>query len=71
MSGLIQTEKQTKMQAEYQQKLHSDFSDIFTVIGCFEGTFKLQVRQGSHQYQAPPRKVAYPLQEELDRLQKQ
>ena len=57
------------------QKIHNDFSDVFTGIGCFDGTFKLQVREGSHLYQAPPRRVAYtlqePLKEELERFQKQ
>ena len=55
-------------------KIHNEFSDNFTSIGCFKGTFKLQVREGSHPYQALPRRVAYALQEqlweELDRLQK-
>ena len=40
-------------------------------ISCFEGTFKLQVREGSCQYHAPPRRVASSLHEELARLQKQ
>ena len=56
------------------KKIH-DFSDVFTGPSCFEGTFKLQVREGSHPYQAPPRRVAYtlqePLREDLDRLRKQ
>ena len=45
------------------------------VEGCFEETFSLQVIEGSHPYQAPPRRVAYalykPLKEELKWLQKQ
>ena len=57
------------------KKIHNDFSDVFTGISCFNGTFKLQMREGSHLYQAPPRRVAFallkPLSEELDRLQKQ
>ena len=28
-------------------KIHIEFIDIFTGISCFEGTFKLQVREGS------------------------
>ena len=52
------------------QKIHNEFSDVFTGIGCFEGTFKFRVKEGSHPYLAPPRRVAYtlqqPLKEELD-----
>ena len=52
-------------------RIHSKFSGI----GCFEGIFKLQVRKGSCPYQAPPRRLAYalqePLKEELNRLHKQ
>ena len=46
-------------------KIHNTFSNIFSGISCFEGTFKLQVREGSCPYQAPPREVAYALQEPL------
>ena len=39
----------------------------------FEGTFKLGVKEGSHPYQTPPRRMAYALQQplkgELNRLQ--
>ena len=56
-------------------KIHNEFSDIFTSITCFEGTFKLWMREGSHPYQSLPRRLAHtlqePLLEELDRLQKQ
>ena len=56
-------------------KFHSDFIDVFTRIGCFEGTFKLRVKEGSCPYQASPRTVMYtlqqPIKEEPDRLQKQ
>ena len=44
------------------QQIHSIFSDAFTGIGCFEGTFKLWVRESSQQYQAPPQRVDYALQ---------
>ena len=54
------------------QKIHSKFSDIFTGIGSFKGTFKLQVSKGIHPHQVPPRRVGYslqePLKEELERL---
>ena len=42
-------------------KIYNDFSDVFTGIGCFEGTLKLQVKEGS----LPPRRMAYALQEPL------
>ena len=35
------------------QKIHSKFSDVFIGVGCFKGTFKLRVREGSCPYQAP------------------
>ena len=47
----------------------------FPRIGCFKGTFKLQVRQVSQSYQASPRRLAYalqePLKEEMYQLYKQ
>ena len=33
-------------------KIHNDFSEVFTGIGSFKGTFKLQVREDSCLYQA-------------------
>ena len=35
------------------QKMYSKFSNVFTGIGCFEGTFKLRVNKGSCPYQTP------------------
>ena len=50
------------------------FDNVFNGIGCFEGTFSLQLRPDSKPYLVPPRHVAYALQklfkEELDCLQK-
>ena len=40
-------------------RIHDEFNDLFSGIGCFEGMFLLQVKEGSHLYQAPPRWVAY------------
>ena len=46
---------------------------MFNGIGCFEGTFSLQLKPDSKPYQAPLRCVAYPLQkpfqDESERLQ--
>ena len=48
---------------------------MFNGIGCFEGTFPLQLKPDSKPYQVPPRHVAYALQklfkEELEWLQEQ
>ena len=47
---------------------------MFNGIGCFKGTFSLQLKPDSKPHQAPPRHVAYvlqkPFKEELDWLQK-
>ena len=62
-----------KDSAVMTKKVHYEFSDVFNGIGCFEGTFSLQLKPDRKPYQAPPRCVAYvlqkPLQEELERLQ--
>ena len=50
------------------------FDNVFNAIGCFEGTFSLQLKPNSKPYQAPLRCVAYALQkpfkDELEWLQK-
>ena len=54
--------------------MHNTFRDVFHGIGCFKGTFCLQLKPDSKPYQVPPRHVAYALQkpfkEELEHLQK-
>ena len=59
---------------ELTQKIHTVFDNVFNGIGCFEGTFLLQLKPDSKPYQAPQRCVAYmlqkPLKDELDQLQK-
>ena len=45
------------------QSIHMRFGNIFNGIGCFKGTFSLQLKPDSKPYQAPPRHVAYVLQE--------
>ena len=47
--------------AEATQQIHRDFDDVFNGIGCFEGTFLLQLKPDSKLYQAPPRCMAYAL----------
>ena len=55
------------------QSIHMRFGNVFNGIGCFKGTFSLQLKPDSKPYQAPPRHVAYELQEpfkeELRQLQ--
>ena len=55
------------------QRIHETFGDVFNGIGCFKGTFSLQLKPDSKLYQVPPRHVAYALQkpfkEELQHLQ--
>ena len=59
--------------AKLTKQLQSKFKDFCTGIGCFEGTFSLQVKADSKPYQAPPRYVAYLLQKpfagELEKFQ--
>ena len=55
------------------KKIHKTFGSVFNGIGCFKGTFSLQLKPNSKPYQAQPRYVAYALQkpfkEELEHLQ--
>ena len=44
------------------QQIHNEFRDVFfSRIGCFEGMFISQVKDGSQPYQVPPRRVVYVL----------
>ena len=56
------------------QKIHDTFGNLCNGIGCFKGTFSLQLKPNSKPYQMPPRQVAYmlqkPFKEELECLQK-
>ena len=48
ISGPAATEQQIKEQVEVlTNKIHNEFSDVFSGIGYFEGTFSLQARDGS------------------------
>ena len=55
------------------QKIHDTFGNVFNGIGCFKGTFSLQLKPDNKPYQVPPRHVAYvlqkPFKEELEQLQ--
>ena len=64
-----------KKSAEITQQQQRDFEDVFNRIGCFDGTFSLQLKPDNKSYQASLGHVAYALQtpfkKELKRLQKQ
>ena len=68
-------ERNKKKSAESIQQIHKEFADVFHGIGCFEGTFSLQLKPDSKPYLAPLRCMVYALQkpfwEELEMLQKQ
>ena len=51
--------------AEITQQLQGDFQGVILGIGCFDGTFSLQVKTDSKPYKAPQRCVAYTLQRSL------
>ena len=42
-------------------KIHSEFSNNFTSMGWLERTFMVWMREGSHPYQALPRRMTYAL----------
>ena len=44
-------------------KIHKEFSDMFTCIGCFKGTFSLKDKYDAKSYQVSPRCVAFVLHE--------
>ena len=71
-----QEKRVPKKQALKEQSSYKrNFEDVFTGIGCFDGTFSLQVKLDSKPYQVPPWCIAYeiqkPFMKELGRLQQQ
>ena len=56
-----------------EHKKYNVYKNVLNVIGCFEGTFSLQLKPDSKPYQAPSRCVGYALQkpfkDKLDQLQ--
>ena len=61
LSNNIDADKRSS--TDMMQKIHTRFGSVFNGIGCFKGTFSLQLKPDSKPYQAPPRHVAYALQE--------
>ena len=59
--------------AAMTQRIHEMYGEVFKGIGCFKGTFSLQLKPNSKPYQVPPRCIAYvlqkPFKEELQWLQ--
>ena len=39
--------------AKTTQELYDEYSDVFTEIGYFKGTFSLQFKEGTTSHQAP------------------
>ena len=47
-------ESDKRKSAESIQQKYKEFEDIFNGIGCFEGTYSLQLKPNSKPYQALP-----------------
>ena len=56
----VETDK--RKSTEITQQIHTEFDNVFSGIGSFEGTFLLQLKPNSRPYQVSPRCVAYALQ---------
>ena len=41
--------------AAMTQRIHEMYGEVFKGIGCFKGTFSLQLKPNSKPYQVPPR----------------
>ena len=50
-----------RVSAEITKQPRTDFEGVFSGIGCFDGTFFLQVKPDSKPYHVPPRCVAFAL----------
>ena len=72
LSSNVDAHKRESSQLMWE--IHNTFGDVFNGIGCFEGTFSLQLKPDSKPHQVPPRCVVYvlqkPFKEELEYLQK-
>ena len=51
--------------AKTMQIMHYDYRNLFTGIRCFKGIFSMQIKDDVKPYQAPPKHIAYSLQEVL------
>ena len=48
-----QQENDRRAREEITQQLHREFKDVFTGIGCFNGTFSLKTKLDRKPYQLP------------------
>ena len=68
------TDADKRKSIKMTQIISDKFGDVFNGIGCFEGTYSIQLKPDSRSYQAPPRHVAHvlqkPFKKELEQLQK-
>ena len=44
------------------QKMQNEYSNVFTLISCFKGTFSLQVKNDTKPYHAFPKHIIYAVQ---------
>ena len=67
------TDADKSKSAAITQRIHEMYGEVFNGIGCFKGTFSLQLKLDSKPYQVPSRHIAYvlqkPFKEELQLLQ--
>ena len=56
------TDADKRKSSEMKQIIYDKFGDVFNSIGCFKGTFSLQLKPDSRLYQTPPRYAVYALQ---------
>ena len=61
----VQAERLRAAIAETTLKINDEFIDVFTGIGCFKGTFFLEVKDNAERYQVSPRHIAYALQKQF------
>ena len=63
------------MSTEIIQQPQTELKDVFNGIGCFYGTFSLEVKPDSKPYQGTPRHISYTLQkpfkQKFEHLQQQ
>ena len=63
----------TRKSVEIVEQLQRDLADVFNGMGCFDGTFSLQLKPDSKPFQVPQDTwcIQQPFEEESKRLQKQ
>ena len=64
------TDTDMKTSAKLTDSIQQEYAAVFTVVGCFKGTFSLLLKDGPKLYYTPSLHVRYVLQD-IERLQKQ